>query len=108
MRRGSNRRYHVQPDDWAFLTAGTPLPQWMPWAALFAVARSVITAIPGPGAKARHSAVISSQLRDTLAAQGQSLAAAGLLPQLDLRAKAPSSELLEILANRLPALLASL
>ncbi len=108
VRRGSNRRYHVQPSDWTFLTAGKPLPQWTPWAALFAVARSVITAIPEPGATAAHPAVISSQLRDTIAAQGQSLAAAGLLPRLDLRADAPGTELIETLSERLPALLASL
>ena len=108
VRRGSNRRYHVQPTDWAFLTAGKPLPQWTPWSALFAMAHSVIAAIPGPGDKPRHSAVISSQLRDTLALQGQSLAAAGLLPQLDVRADAPGTELLETLSERLPKLLASL
>jgi hypothetical protein len=108
VRRGSHRRYQVQPTDWAFLTGGQPLPQWTPWAALFAVVRSVITAIPSPGGQSRHPAVISSQLRDAIAAQGQSLAAAGLLPQLDLRAEAPGTELLQNLAGRLPALLASL
>jgi hypothetical protein len=108
VRRGSNRRYHIQPANWKFLTAGKPLPQWTPWAALFAVARSVITAIPGPDDKVRHPAVISSQLRETLAAQGQSLAASGLLPHLDLRVEASGAELLETLSERLPKLLASL
>ena len=108
VRRGSNRRYHVQPADWTFLTAGKPLPQWTPWAALFALVHGVITTIPGPGAKTKHSAVISSQLRDTLAAQGQSLAAAGLLPRLDIRADAPGTELLETLSERLPRLIESL
>lgn len=107
-RRGSHRRYQVQPTDWAFLTAGAPLPQWTPWASLFAVARSVLTAIPSAGDKSKHPAVISSQLRDTLAAHGQFLAASGLLPQLDLRMEAPGTELLQTLAVRLPTLLASL
>lgn len=106
--RGSHRRYHLQPTDWAFLTAGQPLPQWTPWPALFALVRSVLDAIPAPGQKPRHSAVISSQLRDTLATHSPALAAAGLLPGLDLRPDAPGSELLSTLAERLPSLIASL
>lgn len=108
VRRGRHRRYQVQPADWAFLTGGQPLPQWTPWDALFGMAHAVITAIPAPGGKARHPAVISSQLREVLAAHGESLAAAGFLPQLDLRAEAPGTELLKTLAERLPALLGSL
>jgi hypothetical protein len=52
--------------------------------------------------------VISSRLRETLAAEGPALAAAGLLPALDLRPDAPSSELLQTLADRLPALISNL
>ncbi|CAN5878165.1 hypothetical protein BH11VER1_BH11VER1_20450 [soil metagenome] len=106
--RGSHRCYHLQPTDWAFLTSGQPLPQWTPWAALFTLARGVLDAIPALGEKPRHSAVISSQLRETLAIQSPALAAAGLLPHLDLRPEAPGTELLQTLAERLPALITSL
>jgi len=100
--------YHVQPSDWTFLTSGKPLPRWTPWAALFAIARSVIAAIPAPGEKPRHAVVVSSRLRDTLVEQTPALAAAGLLPELDLRPEAPGAELLQTLAERLPALLSAL
>lgn len=107
-----NRRrhssYHVQPSDWAFLTSGKPLPKWTPWAALFAIVRSVIAAIPALGEKPRHEAVISSHLRDSLAEHTPALAAAGLLPDLDLRPEAPGAELLQSLTERLPVLLRSL
>lgn len=106
--RGAQRRYQLQPADWAFLTAGQPLPRWTPWAALFSVARSVLTAIPALGEKPRHPAVISSQVREALAAHSPALAAAGLLPHLDLRSEAPGAELLQTLAERLPALITSL
>ena len=36
----------------------------------------------------QHSALLSSRLRETLAAQGQELGAAGLLSLLDLRSTA--------------------
>ena len=111
-RASSERRrhgsYHVQPSDWAFLTSGKPLPKWTPWAALFAIVRSVMAAIPDPGEKPHHAAVVSSRLRDTLAEHSPALAAAGLLPDLDLRPEAPGAELLQCLAERLPALLRSL
>jgi hypothetical protein len=106
--RSGHCRYHLQPTDWAFLTSGKPLPRWTPWAALFTVARSVLAAIPAPGERPRHHVVISSQLRGTLAAQSPALAAAGLLPDIDLRSEAPSTELLQTLAERLPALLSNL
>lgn len=108
VRKGANRRYHVQPTDWTFLTNGRTLPQWFPWAALFSVVRQVLSAIPAPGEKERHPAVISSKLRESLATHGQALAAAGLLPALDLRPEAPGNELLQTLADRLPAAIANL
>lgn len=108
IRRGSNRRYHLQPADWAFLTDGQPLPQWTPWAALFSFMQSLFTSIPDKDAKPKHPAVISSQLRDALARHGQALAAAGLLPLLDLRPETPGDELLTILSQRLPALIDAL
>lgn len=106
--RRSRAHYHLQPSDWAFLTSGKPLPRWTPWASLFTVARSVLTAIPAPGTRSVHAAVVSSRLRETLAAEGPALAAAGLLPALDLRPEAPGAELLQTLAGRLPALINSL
>lgn len=108
IRRGSNRRYHMQSSDWSFLTNGQPLPRWTPWAALLALIQSVLSAIPCAGAKPRHPAVISSQLRDALAQHGHALAAAGLLPLIDLRPEAPGDELLQTLADRLPKAIASL
>jgi hypothetical protein len=106
--RRTHGRYHIQSADWAFLTSGKPLPLWTPWASIFTLARSVLTTIPTQDAKPSHSAVISSCLRETLIAEGSALAASGLLPSLDLRPDAPGSELLETLADRLPALLKSL
>lgn len=108
VRRGANRRYHLQPTDWTFLTNGRALPQWFPWAALFSLVRQVLAVIPVTGEKARDPAVISSKLRDALATHGQALAAAGLLPALDLRPEAPSDELLQTLAERLPSALGGL
>lgn len=107
VRRGANRRYHLQPTDWTFLTNGRALPQWFPWTALFSLVRQAIAAIPATDEKARHPAVISSKLRNSLATHGQALAAGGLLPILDLRPEAPGEELLETLAKRLPAFIAS-
>ncbi|CAN5697794.1 hypothetical protein BH11VER1_BH11VER1_42460 [soil metagenome] len=107
-RKGSNRRYHLQPKDWHFLSQGRPLPKWTPWAALFSLTRTVIDAIPGPEEKTRHPAVISSKLRAALATHGQALAAAGMLPHLDLRPEATGEELIETLATRLPELLTRL
>jgi hypothetical protein len=106
--RRTQPRYHLKASDWTFLTAGAPLPQWTPWAALFALARSVLAAVPSPSEKPRHSAVISSRLRDTLADYGPAMAAAGLLPDLDIRPDASGTELLETLAEGLPALIAKL
>jgi hypothetical protein len=108
IRRGSNRRYHLQPADWAFLTDGQPLPQWTPWAALFSFMQSLFTIIPDKDARPKHPAVISSQLRESLAKHGQALATAGLLPLLDLRPEAPGDELLKTLATRLPQAIAQL
>jgi hypothetical protein len=106
--RRTHARYHFQPTDWAFLTSGKPLPRWTPWASIFTLARSVLSSIPAQDAKPTHTAVISSRLRETLIAEGSALAASGLLPSLDLRSDAPGSELLQTLADRLPALLKSL
>lgn len=106
--RRTHARYNIQPADWAFLTSGKPLPRWTPWASIFTLARSVLSSIPAKDAKPTHAAVISSRLRETLIAEGSALAASGLLPSLDLRPDALGSELLQTLADRLPAFLKSL
>ena len=108
VRRGANRRYHLQSTDWTFLTNGHPLPQWFPWAAIFSLVRQLLAAIPEKDEKERHPAVISSKLRDALATHGTALATAGLLPALNLRPEAPGDELLQTLTERLPAALADL
>ena len=106
--RGSSRRYHVQPGDWAFLAAGKPLPKWMPWTPLWRVVLEILDALGQAGASPRNPAILSSRLRDTFATQGQELAAAGLLPLFDLRSSAPGSELIATLAERLPGALGAL
>lgn len=106
--RGSSRRYHLQSGDWAFLAAGNPLPRWMPWAPLWRVVLEILDALEQAGGAPRNTAVLSSRLRDIFAAQGHELAAAGLLPLLDLRSSAPGSELIATLADRLPGVLDSL
>jgi hypothetical protein len=105
VRKGPNRRYHLQAGDWTFLTGGRPLPRWMPWAPLFMLVQEVIACIPDDSHSGRHPALISSRLREVLAAHGSELAAAGLLPALDLRSGAPGGELLATLADRLPDVL---
>lgn len=106
--RRAHNRYHLQPADWAFLTSGKPLPRWTPWASIFTVSHRVLSAIPAPESRPIHPAVTSSRLRETFAAESPALAAAGLLPDLDLRPDAPGSELLQTLAHRLPELLNNL
>lgn len=108
VRKGANRVYQVQSSDWMFLTNGRPLPKWFPWTALFSLVRTVLTAIPPTAETVKHPAVISSKLREVLATHGPTLARAGLLPILDLRPEAPAEELLQTLAERLPAVIASL
>jgi hypothetical protein len=52
--------------------------------------------------------VIASKLRDRLATDGEALAAAGLLPLLNLRSGATGTELLSSLEATVPGLLDSL
>ena len=103
--RGSSRRYHLQAGDWAFLTGGKLLPRWIPWTPLWRIVQEILDALIQTGESPKHSALLSSRLRETLAAQGQELAAAGLLPLLDLRSTAPGNEILTTLAERLPTAL---
>ena len=101
--RGSSRRYHIQAGDWAFLTSGeTPLPRWLPWPPLWSIIQETLNALGGENDTPKHPALLSSRLREFLASQGQEIAAAGLLPLLDLRATATGDELLTTLAERLP------
>lgn len=108
VRKGANRRYHLQSGDWAFLTKGRPLPQWRPWAAFFSLVRETVDIVPGPGEKDKHPAVISSKLRESLATHGQAFASSDLLSTLAIRSEASGEELLQMLAERLPATIASL
>ena len=106
--RGSSRRYHLQPGDWAFLADGKPLPKWMPWTPLWRVVLEILDALGQAGESPLNPAVLSSRLRDIFAVQGHELAAAGLLPLFDLRPSAPGSELIANLAERLPEALGAL
>lgn len=103
--RGSSRRYHLRPTVWQFLNGGMPLPRWMPWPPLWLLLQTLLEVLPEPGATDIHPLVASSRLREGLAANGRSLAAAGLLPSLGLRAGAPGEELLESLAGSVPGLI---
>lgn len=101
--RGSSRRYHIQPSDWAFLTVGeSPLPRWLPWPPLWRIVQEILDALGEADDSPKHPALVSSRLRGILVSQSQELAAAGLLPLLELRASATGSELLANLAERLP------
>ena len=106
--RGNSRRYHLKAADWQFLTPGTPLPRWISWTPLWSLIQTLLDVLPQPGQPEKHPAVISSALRDRLATDGEALAAAGLLPMLDLRSGATGPELLESLAASVPSLLDSL
>lgn len=100
--RGPNRRYHLREADWRFLTGGTALPRWTPWAPLWSLTQTVLDAIPAPDTPAKHPAIVSSKIRDHLAVHGQSLAAAGLLPVLNIRSGSTGEDLLESLVATLP------
>lgn len=106
--RGSSRRYHLQPTDWHFLTNGRAFPRWTVWPPLWLLIQTLLEAFPHPGQAERNPALISSRLRDQLEATGPALAAAGLLPHLNLRSGAPGKELLESLAESLPSLFEAL
>jgi hypothetical protein len=106
--RGSSRRYHLKATDWQFLTNGAPLPRWISWPPLWSLVQTLLDVLPAPGQADKHPAIISSALRDRLAADGEALAAAGLLPLLNLRAGATGQELLESLEATVPDLLDSI
>ena len=106
--RGSSRRYHLKAADWQFLTDGAPLPRWVSWPPLWSFIQTLLDVLPQPGQADKHPALISSALRARLAADGEALAAAGLLPLLNLRAGATGQELLESLEATMPGLLDSL
>lgn len=108
IRKGANRRYQIHPSDWSFLVPGGVFPRWQPWTALFRLVQSVLTAIPAPGEKERHPAVVSSEIRDTLVRHGGPLADAGLPAGLHLRPNGTGEELLEALARHLPESLSTL
>jgi len=68
----------------------------------------LLDVLPAPGQSEKHRALISSALRDRLATDGEALAAAGLLPLLNLRSGATGQELLDSLEATVPGLLDSL
>jgi hypothetical protein len=106
--RGSSRRYHIKASDWQFLTDGAPLPRWISWPPLWSLVQTLLNVLPAPGQEDKHPAVIASKLRDRLATDGEALAAAGLLPLLNLRSGATGTELLSSLEATVPGLLDSL
>ncbi|MBX3742327.1 MAG: hypothetical protein KF712_15165 [Akkermansiaceae bacterium] len=106
--RGRSRRYHMKEHDWRFLTGGQPLPQWTVWPPLWSLVCTVVEALPVSGEPEKHQAVVSSKIREKLAADGEALAAAGFLPALDVRPGAPGAELLDTLEVSLPQLLGEL
>jgi len=106
--RGGSRRYHLNAADWQFLTNGEPLPRWISWTPLWSLVQTLLDVLPIPGQAEKHPALISSALRDRLATDGESLAAAGLLPLLNLRSGATGQELLDSLETAVPPLLESL
>lgn len=106
--RGSSRRYHLKAADWQFLTDGAPLPRWISWPPLWSLVQTLLDVLPAPGQQEKHPAVIASKLRDRLATDGEALAAAGLLPLLNLRSGATGTELLSSLEATVPGLLDSL
>ena len=106
--RGISRRYHLKAADWQFLTPGTPLPRWISWPPLWSLIQTLLDALPAPGQPGKHPAILSSTLRDRLATDGEALAAAGLLPLLDLRSGATGEELLDSLKASVPAMLDTL
>ena len=103
--RGSSRRYHLKAADWQFLTDGAPLPRWISWPPLWSLIQTLLDVLPAPGQADKHPALISSALRDRLATDGEALAAAGLLPLLNLRSGATGQELLASLESTVPGLL---
>jgi hypothetical protein len=106
--RGISRRYHLKAMDWQFLTNGAPLPRWISWPPLWSLVQTLLDVLPVAGQAEKHPAIISSALRERLAADGEALAAAGLLPLLHLRAGATGQELLASLEVTVPSLLDSL
>lgn len=106
--RGSSRRYHLRAADWQFLNGGKVLPRWMPWPPLWSLLQTLLEVLPESAGPETHPLVVSSRLRERLGADGRSIAAAGLLPSLDLRSGATGEELLDALAGNLPGLLESL
>ncbi len=106
--RGSSRRYHLNATDWQFLTNGASLPRWICWPPLWSLIQTLLDVLPAPGQAEKHPALISSALRERLANDGEALAAAGLLPRLNLRSGATGQELLASLETAVPGLLDSL
>lgn len=64
IRRGANRRYLVNPQNWSFLVNGQPFPCWFPWPNLYALGSRIVTLLPDHPKKMEHPIVLVSKLRD--------------------------------------------
>lgn len=95
IQRGANRTYRMASDDWTFLTGRSALPQWTPWAAFFSLVRQVLNAIPAPGEPQKHSAVISSKIRDAMRMHGPMLTNYSFFDALALRLDEPGEEIIQ-------------
>jgi hypothetical protein len=67
-----------------------------------------MAAVSGPEERPRHDTFVFSRLREALAEHTPTVAALGLLPDLDLRSEAPGAEHFQSLAERLSVLLCGL
>jgi hypothetical protein len=106
IQRGANRTYRMAPADWTFLTGGSALPQWTPWAAFFRLVCQVLEAIPAPGEPERPSAVISSKIRDAMRVAGPVLTPSRFFDDLAVRLDAPGEEILQKMGGAIPNLMA--
>ena len=106
IQRGANRTYRMMSADWTFLTGGSALPQWTPWAAFFRFIGQVLDAIPAPGQPERHSAVISSKIREAMRVAGPVLGPHRFFDDLAVCLDAPGEELLQKIGGALLHLIA--
>jgi hypothetical protein len=106
IQRGANRTYRMVSADWTFLTGGSALPEWTPWAAFFRFICQVLHAIPAPGEPEKHSAVISSKIRDAMRLAGPLLTPHRFFDDLAVRSEAPGEEILQKMSGAIFNLIA--
>ena len=95
IQRGANRTYRMASEDWTFLAGGSAMARWTPWAAFFRLVCQVLEAIPAPGEPQKHSAVISSKIRDAMRIYGPRLTNYSFFDALALRLDAPGEEIIQ-------------